>query len=154
MKYPTLSKIVDALYDKVKNNPKLLAALVKYSKLSEAKVLENLKSGKGPLLLVKTDMPNDRYAQFDPNTGHIELSGEYASKLNQFEFDPKVSTMLEFFITSTILHEFVHFGNDLTNITPATIGFFDAGKQFENYYYGGDVNYNPTTKNIYLVKMP
>lgn len=64
---------------------------------------------------------------------------------------------LEFFLTSSILHEFVHFGNTVVmdrfpSKRDAAGYFWDAGKQFEEDYYGGDIGYDITSGKIIFTK--
>ena len=52
LKYPILANIVDGLHNKVKNNPKLMAAIKNFSHLTEQEILSNLETGKGPKVSV------------------------------------------------------------------------------------------------------
>lgn len=153
-KYPVLSKIVDGLYQKVKTDRKLMDALKNFSKLPEDQILTNLVSGQGPKLTVVNNLPPNVVGRYTDGTNEIRLNEVDARDLNNFSLDRNVSTALEFFFTSLILHEFVHFGNDVSGVQVVSVGNFDAGAQFENAYYRGDVKYDPVTKDIFLVPMP
>ena len=138
LQYPTIAKIVDGLYEKVKNDPKLMAALKKYSNLSEQQILDNLKVGKGPTIVVK-DL-NGRTGHYDKNLNVIEIDTSVANDINYVRLGQ--ATALEFYLTAIILHEFVHFGNNMTLDFYPNFGKFDAGFQFENQYYGGRVRFD------------
>lgn len=146
LKYPTLAKIVDGLYIKVKNNPTLMAALKQFTHLSEQQILDNLKAGKGPLLQVAphNSLPGGSDGQFTPSTGILKIDESIATNANYFSTTYPTAT--EFFLTACILHEFVHYGENVTQIfTPHSGGQDDAGFQFENTYYGGKVDFNSQT---------
>lgn len=68
------------------------------------------------------------------------------------------ATAFEFFLSAVVLHEFVHFGNNLSQVFYPNFGRWDAGFQFENKYYGGEVKYEPRTTNsptvIWFNKIP
>lgn len=153
-KYPVLGKIVDGLYQKAKTDKKLMDALKKFSNLTEDKILANLVSGKGPKLTVVNNLPPNVVGRYKDGTNEIKINEIDAKDLNNFSLNTNVSTALEFFFTSLILHEFVHFGNDVSGSQVVSIGAFDAGAQFENAYYRGDVKYDPVAKDIFLVPMP
>lgn len=105
-----MAKIIDGLYEKVKNGPKLMDAIKKFSLMDEKKILEKLKSGKGPNLIVKDLEPNTFGEEL--GDGNIYINKMYLTSLNNL-----VNTSLpsfEIFLTSTILHEFVHFGNTVS----------------------------------------
>ncbi len=59
------------------------------------------------------------------------------------------STALELYMAVSILHEFIHFGENYTKIfLPYDNANNDPGFQFENQYYGGSVNFNYATGEI------
>ncbi|MET4141968.1 hypothetical protein [Pedobacter sp. UYP1] len=86
MKYPTLAKIIDGLYQKAISNPKLMAALKQFSHLSEQQILDNLKSGKGPSIQVvdPNSLIGGSVGEFDPISGIIKISETVASDANYF----------------------------------------------------------------------
>lgn len=141
MSYPVLGQIVDGLYNKVKNDPKLMAAIKNFSHLSEQHILSNLKTGQGPKLVVKT-MPNVA-GHFNRQTNTIEIAHHVVSATNYVLKD--YSTALELYIAVRILHEFIHFGE---NYTQMFLPYNDSGFQFENQYYGGRVSFNYATGEI------
>jgi len=151
--YPILAKIIDGLHAKVKNDPKLMAAIKKFSQMNETQILEKLISGKGPNLVLK-DMPLNEYGE-EIGDGNIYINKVYATGFYNIQVLPPQS--LEFFLTSCILHEFVHFGNTVVmDRFPSKRDsggyFWDAGKQFEEDYYGGDIGYDISTGKIIFTK--
>lgn len=61
---------------------------------------------------------------------------------------------LYLFLTSTILHQLIHFGGDVSGLNyPDDLWGHDAGKQFENQNFGGDVNYDLAADKIFFVKI-
>jgi hypothetical protein len=152
--YPTLAKILDGLYEKVKNDAKLMNALVTFTHLTEAQILQYMKSNQGPLVRVvsRYSMTGGAAAEFNHESGLIFLSDEVAKNANYFT--TQYPTATEFYLTVTILHEFVHWGENNTQIFTQHAGNLDdAGFQFENSYYGGKVNLIPATGVITLTPL-
>lgn len=154
LKYPALAKLIDGLYDKVKNEPQLLNALMKFSTMSKVQVLYALTPGKGPKIEVVNNFPSTLYGNYTANNVTLSLNEKYVGLLSSFNMDTSKPTMFDFFLTSTILHEVVHFGNDINRTWLPNIGWFDIGAQFENEVYGGDVSYDQNTGNLKFIKIP
>lgn len=130
-----------------------MAAIKKFSQMNETQILERLISGKGPNLVLK-DMPLNEYGE-EIGDGNIYINKVYATGFYNIQVLPPQS--LEFFLTSCILHEFVHFGNTVVmDRFPSKRDsggyFWDAGKQFEEDYYGGDIGYDISTGKIIFTK--
>ena len=150
LQYPVLAKIIDGLYEKVKKDSKLMEALMKFTHLSKQQILDNLKLGQGPKLIVK-DMPNIA-GNYDKSTSTIEIAKHLVSASNYMVKD--YSTALEFYIAVTTLHEFIHFGENYTQkFIPYEGNLNDAGFQFENQLYGGRVTFNYVTGEIIYEKI-
>lgn len=151
--YPMIANIIDGLQNKVKNDVKLMEALKKFSLMNESTILENLTTSKGPKLVIQDMGLNEN--GFENGDGNIYINKLYARGLYNLKVSPPQS--LEFFLTSTILHEFVHFGNTVTmNRFPSKRDIYgyqwDVGKQFEEDYYGGDIAYDLNTNKIIFTK--
>lgn len=151
--YPNLAKIVDGLYKRVKPDYDLQTQLVKFSNLSIDKILSYLQPGKGPKIVLKDytgDAADNTYGEEDSET--IYINRKYAEHLNTkvpYQPDPN----FEFFIMVVILHEFVHFGNDVAmDRFPTNPYNWDAGAQFEDAAFGGHVDYDLTTGKMKFVK--
>jgi hypothetical protein len=64
------------------------------------------------------------------------------------------SMAVEFYLTVSILHEFVHFGENYTQtFLPHENGYDDSGYKFENEAYGGRVKFDYKTGNITYEKL-
>ena len=148
LKYPTLAKIVEGLYDKVKNNPKLMNSLKNFTNLTEQQIVSNLETGKGPKVIVKT-MPNIA-GHYNHETNTIEV-GKHLFGISNTYLVTSYSTALEFYLASSILHEFIHFAENYTHkFLPHDNQYDDAGFQWENNFYGGTVSFNYATGAITL----
>lgn len=146
MKYPTLANIIDGLYKKVMNTPKLMDALKQFTHLNQQQILESLKPGKGPLVQVVStnSLMGGSVGEFDTKTGIIKIAESVASDANYFS--TSAPTGAEFYLTVCILHEYIHYGENVTQIFRPSDGHAnDAGFQYEDRYYGGKVRFNPIT---------
>jgi len=145
LQYPVVANVVDGLYDKVKNNERLMDAIKQYSHLSQNQILSGLISGEGPKLVV-ADLPYSS-GQYDKQTNTITIDKDVAD--NSHFISTNYATALELFITACILHEYIHYGENTTQIfTPYTGSQDDPGYQFENSYWGGRVQFNSETGAI------
>ena len=110
-KYPRFTNMVKSLEQFVRNNPIVLKALIKNTGLTEAKVLEGLKWGKGPEIAIKdfTDNPN-KYGQYTDGTNVLEISAKYVRGLEIVSL-PASQKNTSFLLAITILHEYTHFGD-------------------------------------------
>lgn len=150
LKYPVLAKVIDGLYDKVKVDAKLMEAIKQFSHLTEQQILDNLKPGTGPQLQVSDQIASIGF--YDPSTSSILINQELAEDTNYLTADyPKA---LEFYMSVVILHEFIHFGENYTQIfAPYTGHATDVGYQFEDNYYGGRVIFNYLTGALTFDKL-
>lgn len=151
LKYPSLASIVDNLYNKVKNDKRLMSALKEYSHLSEEAILEDMKSGQGPRITVvdKQTLVGGAIAQYDNENKVLLISDEAAYDSNYFS--TQYPTATELYLSACILHEYIHFGENITQIFVGHEGRFDdAGFQFENKYYGGRLEYNKVSGIVTL----
>ncbi|WP_407490338.1 hypothetical protein [Elizabethkingia anophelis] len=137
-KYLRFTEMVRGLKSYVQNNSNILESLVKISGLTKAQVLDKLTFGKGPLINIVSNLKDKNgnivYGKFmykDPSS--IYMNETYISKLENAttDIDIEASTFL---LAVTVLHEFVHYGNNVTGNFPA--GGKEAGKLFENEVYG------------------
>ncbi|WP_139368967.1 hypothetical protein [Elizabethkingia meningoseptica] len=137
-KYLRFTEMVKGLKSYVQNNSNILESLVKISGLTKAQVLDKLTFGKGPSISIVSNLKDKNgnvvYGKFvykEPNS--ISINETYVSKLENAStnIDIEASTFL---LAVTVLHEFVHYGNNATDSFPA--GGKEAGKLFENEVYG------------------
>ncbi|WP_337085553.1 hypothetical protein [Elizabethkingia anophelis] len=108
-KYPRFTNMVKNLEQFVRNNPIVLKALIKNTGLTEAKVLEGLKWGKGPEIAIK-DFTDNRYGQYTDGTNVLEISAKYVRGLEIVSL-PASQKNTSFLLAITILHEYTHFGD-------------------------------------------
>ncbi|OBS12696.1 hypothetical protein ATE49_04230 [Elizabethkingia miricola] len=137
-KYPRFTEMVKGLKSYVQNNSIILEKLIKISGLTKTQVLDRLTTGKGPSINVVPNLKDKNgnivYGKFvykDPNS--IYMNETYISKLENASIDIDIEAST-FLLAVTILHEFVHYGNNVTGSFPA--GGKEAGKLFENEVYG------------------
>jgi len=132
---PKLIQTLQNMRSIVANNPNVLSALMKFSGLTQAQVLDNLTYGSGPLVVIgqpKDQNGNPVIGQFnssDPNT--LTIDGAFINQLEHTTSD-SASAALEFWLSVTLMHEYVHYGDNL-NGNPF-VG--EAGTAFENQVFG------------------
>ncbi|WP_177169154.1 hypothetical protein [Flavobacterium terrigena] len=118
IKYPEFTKMLKNLKSNVQNNPIILNKLILYSGLTQNQVLEKLTFGQGPLIkfvpnLTGPSGPN--YGNFDHDTPNIiNINANFALGMEVAQLDSTVQAT-GFLMAITILHEFVHYGNHLTD---------------------------------------
>jgi len=115
---PILEKyLAENLKNDVINSPILMASLIKHGKFTEAQIKEGLTWGKGPEIIIdeiafdaggfynysSTDKPNEF---FSINVNLVKL-------LESSSDEDKQAALLA--VVSTILHEYVHYGDDLNS---------------------------------------
>lgn len=146
LKYPTLTDIVANLDTYVASNPKLLEAISKFSYLSKESVLNNLKFGRGALIIITDSFDDDTYGEhFD---GYIYLNAKYINHLESTSFNSEKYNAIRMFMTINILHEYVHWGNFQSMKRYPN----EAGDQFECATFGGMVNFDINTGNLKIVR--
>jgi cytochrome c-type biogenesis protein CcmH/NrfF len=143
--YPRFTQMVKELKTFVKNDQKVLDALMKWSGFSESEILEKLTFGKGPKIVIK-EMTDD-YGNFnryiDPNVINISASwvrGLEASNL----LGTKQAT--GFLLAVTVLHEFVHQARATNGLDTRS---FEYGVGFENSAFGLIIGFDNAGKYSY-----
>ncbi|GGI24190.1 hypothetical protein [Pedobacter mendelii] len=106
-KYPKFTDLIKRLESFVANDKKVLDALIKWSGYNREQILEKVKFGQGPTIVVKE--LTGKYGYFDraenPNVINIDASwvrGLEAANLLETQ------EATGFFLAVTALHEFVH----------------------------------------------
>ena len=128
--YPKLTNYIQNTIQKAANDPKVLAALAKYSEMSVADVKKALTWGQGPTINVTA--LKGAYGEFTPNSGSTELrldvglvkKLEAATGTKELDF--------QFLVEVTTLHEFTHYGDDQDGKDIPG----EEGEHFENAAYG------------------
>ena len=107
----------------VKNNPKVLNALQKYSGFSKQQILNHLTFGPGPK--IKVEEMTRRFGFYNKNNGikTLHIIASYVRGLEQ-AFLQSTQEGTAFLLAVTLLHEYVHFGTTQNNISE---GVYDFG---------------------------
>lgn len=131
-KYPKFKNLASNLQNFLRKYPNVLKALKEYTGLSEAKIIELMKPGKGPKIVTKfnlTNKGNDCYGLFNNVKGEITINENYVKgfEVAQSEAAIQATGML---LTIVTLHEFIHFGRDMNNLS-LEINGNEAGWVFE-----------------------
>jgi hypothetical protein len=136
-KYPKFTNLIKNIYENCLKNPKILDWLKTYSHMSNEQIFKSMQFNQGPTIVIQDLNPptsNDRYkyAKYNSNDKKIYIdlkTIENFEKSNINSFDAYT-----LFLSATILHETVHFGNNLNNFNEGA--FNDWGYGFEIAAYG------------------
>ncbi|PZX60927.1 hypothetical protein, partial [Hydrotalea sandarakina] len=125
--YPNFTNLVKNLKTFVRDNPKVLNALQKWSGLSKQQILDKLTFGHGPTIKVEEMIGRFGFYNKKSSENILHIRASYVRGLEQSKL---VSTKqaTAFLLAVTILHEFVHYGTGLNNISE---GQYDFGLRFE-----------------------
>ncbi|WP_108721104.1 hypothetical protein [Elizabethkingia ursingii] len=130
-KYPRFTKMVKNLEQFVKNNPIVLKALMKNTGLSEAKIMEGLKWGKGPSIAFD-DFHPDKYGDYSNYSKTLTINKLYVKELEATNF-PATEKTVSFLLAVTVLHEYTHYGDMLAD---GYQGDYEMGWGFEQDILG------------------
>uniref|UniRef100_UPI0013E3845F hypothetical protein n=1 Tax=Larkinella soli TaxID=1770527 RepID=UPI0013E3845F len=138
-KYPRLAEIVRSLRDYVIRNPKVMYSLKYFSGFSENKILELLKFGKGPTIVVEeTERP--RFGHFIAGTPNLYITARWVRGLEKANLE-STKQATAFLLAVTLLHEFVHYGRDINQLSEVINGKeYEMGSSFEIATYGVIIN--------------
>lgn len=125
--YPRFSNMVKNLKTFVKNNPKVLNALQRWSGFSKQQILNHLTYGQGPK--IKVEEMAGRYAWYkkEPGNNTIKVRASYVRGL-EVAYLEKTKEGTAFLLAVALLHEYVHIGTNHNNISE---GKYDFGFGFE-----------------------
>lgn len=132
-KYPKFKNLASNLQSFLKKFPNVLKALKEYTGLSEVKILELMKPGKGPKIIPIPNLNykgNDCYGMFNKTTGTIEINENYVKGFEVAQSDAAIQAT-GMLLTIVTLHEFVHFGRDINSLS-VDINGYEAGWMFES----------------------
>ena len=136
-KYPKFTNLIKNIYENCLKNPKILDWLKTYSHMTNEQIFKSMQFNQGPIIIIQDLNPptsNDRYkyAKFNSQDKKIYLDLKTIEDFetgNMYSFDAYT-----LFLSATILHETVHFGNNLNNFNEGA--FNDWGYGFEIAAYG------------------
>lgn len=125
--YPRFTNMVKNLKTFVKNNPKVLNALQKWSGFTKQQILNHLTYGQGPK--IKIEEMSGRYAWYKKRPGEntLRVRASYVRGL-EAAFLESTKEGTAFLLAVSILHEYIHFGTTHNNISE---GKYEFGSGFE-----------------------
>ncbi len=130
-KYPRLTEMVKKSLDYVKGNPKVLEALKKYTNLTESEILNKVKFGNSPTIVIK-DLGNN-YGLFNskenPNVFNIDAA--FVRGLEGAVLQGTIEAT-SFLLAVTTFHEFVHYARFFNGLDRE----YEYGVGFERDVYG------------------
>lgn len=126
-KYPLFTTMLKNLKTFVKDNPKVLQALVTYSGFSKQTIIDHLTFGQGPI--IKIEEMTGRFGYYSKSNGVNTLKIR-ASYVRGLELSSLQSTKeaTAFLLAATILHEYIHYSTNSNNVSE---GVYDFGYGFE-----------------------
>jgi hypothetical protein len=150
-KYPKFSSIADGLVFFLGSNPKVVAALTKYSGFSKNKIMELATNGSGPNIKLSSEnwtiIANGMFnAKISDNT--IFLNEDNVSMFENRFSDYNAKNSLAFSLMVTILHETVHYGRFVKGM-PDPDSTHDFGTKFEELGFGFNVDFRINQPVIY-----
>jgi hypothetical protein len=106
-KYPKFTDLIKRLENFVANDKKVMDALIKWSGYNREQILEKVKYGKGPTIVVKE--MTGKYGYFDraENANVINIDASWVRGLESANL-LETQEATGFFLGVTVLHEFVH----------------------------------------------
>ena len=136
MMFPRFTTLVKNMPSFVRSNPTILAALMKWSHLTQAQIESHLAFDQGPLIVFKEVYWGDAYYDGKTDSNVINIDPTYATK-----FENGISIGgdkgLSLLLAITILHEYVHYGDYTTN----TLYSGEEGTEFEKYIFNTTIGY-------------
>ena len=141
--YPKLTEYLKNQLPKVGDNPKIVNAIKNITGLSAEQIKEDLKWNHGPTLNIvqlnnfALNTSHKTTGAFSVNTpDDIYLDIDYVRALEQNINDQGIEDAWLFYIGTTILHEYVHYGDNMDGIDYPG----EEGILFELAVYGQDVH--------------
>lgn len=130
-KYPRFTAMIKELPAIVKNDVKIMRSLKLWSGLTEAQILDKLKFGQGPEIIIKE--LTGKYGYFnrleDPNA--FNISASFVRGLEQSNL-LGTQQATAFLLGVTVLHEFVHQARAANGLDRD----YEYGDKFENSAFG------------------
>lgn len=132
--YPRLANYLKYGIQGVTSNARIMSGLKKFGQLSSTSVASDLQWGKGPKIVVKS--MSGANGSFSPNKGSniLNIDKGIIEQLKKALASGSDEALL--LVASTILHEYVHFGDDQDGIDYPG----EEGQKFEEFVYGLDID--------------
>jgi RHS repeat-associated protein len=124
----------------VSGNQKIMNALMKYGQFSSKQINSDLRWGHGPKVVIKKFTDN-AMGEFSPgtNSNTLYINQDYVELLEKLPAGKQRDAIL-FRLAMTILHEYVHFGDDQDGIDYiSSVGSGEEGNAFEIEAYGMNI---------------
>lgn len=132
--YPKLANYIKNTIQQAANDPKVLAALAKYSEMSVEDIKKALTWGEGPT--IKITALKEAFGEFTPDIGSKEIRLDVVH-VKKFESATGTEGLdYQFLFEVTTLHELTHYGDDQDGKDIPG----EEGEHFENEAYGTVVN--------------
>lgn len=141
--YPKLTEYLKNQLPKVADIPLIVDTIKGLTGLTESQIKEDLKWGKGPTIHITqldnfsertSDKTVGRFEESEPDVLHLDI--DYVNKLENSTASQDEKDAFLFYLGTTILHEYVHYGDFQDGVQLP----FEEGIRFELYVYGENVN--------------
>lgn len=141
--YPKLTEYLKNQLPKVAEIPLIVDTIKYLTGLTESQIKEDLKWGKGPIIHITqldnfsentSDKTVGRFEESEPDVLHLDI--DYVNKLENSTASQGEKDAFLFYLGTTILHEYVHYGDFQDGVQLP----FEEGIRFELYVYGENVN--------------
>ncbi len=130
--YPKLAAWIEEEFPKVVNKPKIWNAFVKYSELGATRAVWAVTPGYQPEVGWKVMPGKNGSYSFERNPYRVFLAKRLC---DEFEQAKVLTAKLIEKVESTLLHEFVHWGDEKDGIDQKG----EEGRKFEVEAYGRDI---------------
>src|SRR4030042_198950 len=114
----------------------IVNGLMKYGSLSESQIKNDLTWGQGPKIIItdiKSEFDEDAYGLFNPATNMLYINKK---EVEEFEKTGKIDPGFLAMLTIFILHEYVHYGDNLAGNIYKGGELGEEGEDFELEVFG------------------
>ncbi len=136
-KYQRLAHYLKNGVQEIANNKTIVAALKKYGQLTAKQIKSALEWGKNPSINVTKLSGANGESTSNSNSKELRINIDIVEQLENATGEDRDAALL--LVASTILHEFIHYGDDQDGVA-YTEGHGEEGKAFEEASDGRDIN--------------
>lgn len=158
-KYPLFTKYLQENIQKdVQNSAAIMHGLIKYSNggLNKDNIKEDLTFGKGPTIVIKDlDIPNltvDGHYENEKGVHTLYINEKIIAEFEKAAANPKANEKAKQALllggVSTVLHEYVHYGDRDNDYGGDAV---EEGRAFEGEVYGSEISSRPLDEKINIV---
>jgi RHS repeat-associated protein len=142
--YPLLTNYLKNNIAEILNSPEIMSALSTYGQLTSAEVKAALVWGEGPTIkITELESRNGRFIS-NIHSDELLLNKEIVDNLEKALAENKQANLL--LVTSTILHEFTHYGDDQDGSDYPG----EEGTEFEKAVFGDDIDCVADAQDVLL----